>query len=165
MWLLNKREVEGVNSAVIVCPTTLLNVWNTEVANIVKHFPEDFRCVLTVSVLISTTPRRERVVSHHRTCDYTYNVLITTYGLVTSTKSMSPSADDEDPHCYKYVVLDEGHRIKSPFTQMHKACLNICSPGTHRLLLSGTPIQNNLLELHALIAWCKGPELLGDAKR
>lgn len=63
-----------------------------------------------------------------------------------------------------YVILDEGHKIKSSKTQVHKACHAVCSTSTKRLLLSGTPVQNNLVELHALVNWVKGESLLGDSK-
>ncbi len=41
-----------------------------------------------------------------------------------------------------YVILDEGHKIKNPSTKCAKACHKIRSK--LRLILSGTPIQNNL---------------------
>jgi SNF2 family DNA or RNA helicase len=50
------------------------------------------------------------------------------------------------------VILDEGHKIKNPSTAVHRCCLAI--PAAFRLLLSGTPIQNSLDELHALFTWC-----------
>lgn len=59
------------------------------------------------------------------------------------------------------VVLDEGHKIKNPSTKMAKAA-RAMRP-TARLILTGTPIQNNLQELWALFDFAE-PGLLGDAK-
>ncbi|GMH84544.1 hypothetical protein TL16_g09956 [Triparma laevis f. inornata] len=136
-------DTEEVNNAIIVVPTTLLSIWSDEFRNIIEKFPSSFRTLITISVLSSSTPKRSSIISHHRTSDYTFNILITTYGLVTSTPTLSPGPDNNEP--WDYVFLDEGHRIKSPATKMHKSCLTLCSESTKRVLLSGTPIQNNLL--------------------
>ena len=49
----------------------------------------------------------------------------------------------------------QGHMIKNPKTQLSQALHSL--PARHRLVISGTPIQNNLLELHALCAFAVGP--------
>ncbi|KAK3436982.1 hypothetical protein EUGRSUZ_C01537 [Eucalyptus grandis] len=59
------------------------------------------------------------------------------------------------------MILDEGHLIKNPSTQRAKSLLEI--PAAHRIVISGTPIQNNLRDLWALFNFCC-PELLGDNK-
>ena len=50
--------------------------------------------------------------------------------------------EDEDGKLWDYVILDEGHIIKNPSTQRAKSLLEI--PCVHRIVISGTPIQNNL---------------------
>ncbi|MCO5552477.1 hypothetical protein L7F22_005989 [Adiantum nelumboides] len=67
----------------------------------------------------------------------------------------------EDIITWDYMVLDEGHLIKNPSTQRAKSLKEI--PCAHRIVLSGTPIQNNLREMWALFDFCC-PELLGDRK-
>ncbi|XP_039161778.1 protein CHROMATIN REMODELING 24-like [Eucalyptus grandis] len=57
--------------------------------------------------------------------------------------------------------ITSGHLIKNPSTQRAKSLLEI--PAAHRIVISGTPIQNNLRELWALFNFCC-PELLGDNK-
>ena len=47
------------------------------------------------------------------------------------------------------MVLDEGHKIKNEETDVSEACRRIRS--THRVLLTGTPMQNNLHELWAML--------------
>ncbi|KAH3683216.1 hypothetical protein WICPIJ_005829 [Wickerhamomyces pijperi] len=47
-----------------------------------------------------------------------------------------------------YVVLDEGHKIKNPNSNITILAKRLKTP--HRIILSGTPIQNNLLELWSL---------------
>jgi SNF2 family DNA or RNA helicase len=50
-----------------------------------------------------------------------------------------------------YAILDEGHTIRNPSTQMFKALQQLKTE--HRLLLTGTPVQNKLKELWALMSW------------
>ncbi|KAK2384897.1 Protein CHROMATIN REMODELING 24 [Trifolium repens] len=94
-------------------------------------------------------------------------VLLTTYDIVrNNTKSLRGHSyvedeDDEDGPTWDYMILDEGHLIKNPSTQRAKSLLEI--PSAHRIIISGTPLQNNLKELWALFNFCC-PELLGDKK-
>ena len=55
--------------------------------------------------------------------------------------------------------MDEGHIIKNPRTKISKAMHMTQSP--HRLILTGTPIQNNLTEFYSLIDWVTQGQLLG----
>ncbi len=57
-------------------------------------------------------------------------------------------------HCHhhttkRYVVMDEGHKIKNEEAQVSKAMQLVKSEG--RIILTGTPLQNNLHELWALL--------------
>ncbi|WJX47788.1 Protein CHROMATIN REMODELING 24 [Trifolium repens] len=81
-------------------------------------------------------------------------VLLTTYDIVrNNTRSLTGhryiDEDDDDGPTWDYMILDEGHLIKNPSTQRAKSLLEI--PSAHRIIISGTPLQNNL-------------KLLGDKK-
>jgi SWI/SNF-related matrix-associated actin-dependent regulator of chromatin subfamily A member 5 len=60
------------------------------------------------------------------------------------------------------ITIDEGHRVKNEATQLSKSLVRIQCP--FRLLLTGTPVQNNLHELWALLAYIL-PELFIDSAR
>jgi len=60
---------------------------------------------------------------------------------------------------WRYVVLDEGHAIKNSQTNAAQALLSIGAE--YRLILTGTPLQNNLLELWSLFHWLY-PNLFTD---
>jgi TATA-binding protein-associated factor len=62
---------------------------------------------------------------------------------------------------WNYCVLDEGHVIKNKKTQITKAVKMV--KANHRLILSGTPIQNNVLELWSLFDFLM-PGFLGTEK-
>ena len=52
---------------------------------------------------------------------------------------------------WSYVVLDEGHKIKNDVSLVSKALQGLGAE--YRLILTGTPLQNNLVELWALLHW------------
>ena len=82
-------------------------------------------------------------------------ILITTYGMIPTNEDIFVS------HNWDFIVLDEGHKIKNPSIKLTTAVKRI--PGKFRLLLSGTPIQNNLHEMWSLFDYvCPG--LLGTSR-
>ncbi|KAL0921402.1 hypothetical protein M5K25_008468 [Dendrobium thyrsiflorum] len=91
-------------------------------------------------------------------------ILLTTYDIVrNNSKAIRGDwyIDDdkvEDGIIWDYTILDEGHIIKNPQTQRAKSLFEI--PSGHRIIISGTPIQNNLKELWALFHFCC-PDILG----
>ncbi|OOF91339.1 hypothetical protein ASPCADRAFT_154998 [Aspergillus carbonarius ITEM 5010] len=70
------------------------------------------------------------------------HVLVTTYsGLQTYASLLIPTE-------WGCAVLDEGHKIRNPNTSITIHCKELRTP--HRIILSGTPMQNNLTELWSL---------------
>ncbi|KAG9444104.1 hypothetical protein H6P81_015444 [Aristolochia fimbriata] len=146
-----------IKRALIVAPKTLLPHWIKE---------------LTIVGLSDKI--REYFAPSPKTRQYELNyilqdkgVLLTTYDIVRNNskalKGTSYFEEDEieDGSVWDYVILDEGHIIKNPSTQRAKSLLEI--PSNHRIVISGTPVQNNLKELWALFHFCC-PSLLGDKK-
>lgn len=144
-----------IRRAVVVAPKTLLSHWIKE---------------------LSAVGLSEKTREYYGTCTKTRQyelqyvlqdkgVLLTTYDIVRNN-SKSLCGDNyfhdkrsEDDFTWDYMILDEGHLIKNPSTQRAKSLMEI--PCAHRIVVSGTPIQNNLKELWALFSFCC-PELLGD---
>ncbi|CAK5279450.1 unnamed protein product [Mycena citricolor] len=90
--------------------------------------------------LLYTGNTRERTKLLTKT--KSYDVVITSYEVVRN------DIDQLKNHDWLYCVLDEGHVIKNAKTKLTKAVKLI--KAQHRLILSGTPIQNNVLELWSL---------------
>ena len=61
---------------------------------------------------------------------------------------------------WRYLVLDEGHRIKNEKTALYDRLRLV--KAQRKLLLTGTPLQNNLHELWALLHFLH-PELFADS--
>lgn len=101
--------------------------------------------------LLSQTPsaRRKPVTRNQkaakRIVDRVVNdghVLVTTYtGLQTHAELLIPVD-------WEYAVLDEGHKIRNPNTAITIYCKELRT--ANRIILSGTPMQNNLIELWSL---------------
>lgn len=63
---------------------------------------------------------------------------------------------------WKYLIVDEGHRIKNLNCRLVRELKLL--PTDNKLLLSGTPLQNNLAELWSLLNFLL-PEVFDDLKR
>ncbi|KUJ19939.1 uncharacterized protein LY89DRAFT_682766 [Mollisia scopiformis] len=68
--------------------------------------------------------------------------------LVTTYAGLQTYADVLIPVDWDYAVLDEGHKIRNPNTAITIHCKELRTP--NRVILSGTPMQNNLVELWSL---------------
>ncbi|GMT18489.1 hypothetical protein PFISCL1PPCAC_9786, partial [Pristionchus fissidentatus] len=73
-----------------------------------------------------------------------FNVLLTTYDYVLKEKALLGKIN------WKYLIVDEGHRLKNNNSKL-TLMLNTFFRAQHRLLLTGTPLQNKLPELWALL--------------
>ncbi|KAJ3054813.1 DNA excision repair protein ERCC-6-like [Rhizophlyctis rosea] len=86
-------------------------------------------------------------------------VILTTYDKI---RLNSKALTDKGNHQWDYVVLDEGHTIKNPSSQKAIAIREI--KAKNKLLLTGTPIQNNMGELWALFDYVCNGQLLGTKR-
>ncbi|KAK7035735.1 TBP associated factor [Favolaschia claudopus] len=116
--------------SLIVCPPTLTGHWYYELLK----YAENLRPILYTG----NARDRNRLLPKLNT----YDVVITSYEVVRND-----IAQLQEFH-WLYCVLDEGHVIKNAKTKLTKAVK--CIRAQHRLILSGTPIQNNVLELWSL---------------
>uniref|UniRef100_A0A8D9BFX2 ATP-dependent helicase brm n=1 Tax=Cacopsylla melanoneura TaxID=428564 RepID=A0A8D9BFX2_9HEMI len=73
-----------------------------------------------------------------------FNVLLTTYEFIIKDKGVLSKLN------WKFMIIDEGHRMKNHHCKLTQT-LNTFYNSTHRLLLTGTPLQNKLPELWALL--------------
>lgn len=68
--------------------------------------------------------------------------------LVTTYAGLQTYADSLIPMDWEYVILDEGHKIRNPNAAITIYCKELRT--ANRIILSGTPMQNNLVELWSL---------------
>jgi SWI/SNF-related matrix-associated actin-dependent regulator of chromatin subfamily A member 5 len=72
-----------------------------------------------------------------------FDVLITSYEMCLREKSVLQR------YAWEYIIIDEAHRIKNVDSLLSQIVRSFSSRG--RLLITGTPLQNNLQELWALL--------------
>jgi TATA-binding protein-associated factor len=116
--------------SLIICPPTLTGHWYYEILK----YAETLRPFLYTGNARERTRLLSKLNNH--------DVVITSYEVVRNDIS-----NLEDMNWF-YCILDEGHVIKNAKTKLTKAVKSIRAQ--HRLILSGTPIQNNALELWSL---------------
>ena len=73
-----------------------------------------------------------------------FNVLVTTYEYIIREKALLSKLR------WKYMIIDEGHRMKNHNNKL-TVTINQFYTTSHRLLLTGTPLQNKLPELWSLL--------------
>ncbi|EGP92364.1 unnamed protein product [Zymoseptoria tritici ST99CH_1A5] len=129
--------------SLIICPPTLTGHWKQEIRT--------YAPFLTAVAYAGPPAERGKVRDQLATAD----VVITSYDIARN------DADILTPINWNYCVLDEGHLIKNPKAKVTQAVKRL--PSNHRLILSGTPIQNNVLELWSLFDFLM-PGFLGTEK-
>ncbi|MGW2564948.1 DEAD/DEAH box helicase [Streptomyces sp. NPDC001537] len=122
----------------VVCPASLLGNWQREITRFAPGVPV------------------RRFHGPDRTLDdLTGGFVLTTYGTMRTT---APRLAEQR---WGMVVADEAQHVKNPYSATAKALRTIPSPA--RVALTGTPVENNLSELWALLDWTT-PGLLGPLK-
>ncbi|KAF2963541.1 hypothetical protein GQX73_g10031 [Xylaria multiplex] len=84
------------------------------------------------------------------------HVVLTSYSQVERAKEDLRWLQDLDPYA---AIFDEGHKLKNRKNLIYKQMMRV--PTEWRLILSGTPVQNNLKELLTLLHFVE-PDLFGD---
>jgi superfamily II DNA or RNA helicase len=136
--LLAEFEAGAREPALVVCPASVVNVWKAEIE----------RWCAGVTPVVVNSRSRELASPRPRT------VAIASYNAITKGSQAFQSVH------WSYVVLDEAHRIKNPDTSNSRVCKALVA--RHRLAVTGTPIQNRLLELWSLFDFLM-PGYLGSA--
>uniref|UniRef100_A0A663MAP2 DNA excision repair protein ERCC-6-like n=1 Tax=Athene cunicularia TaxID=194338 RepID=A0A663MAP2_ATHCN len=150
-FLSGMFDAELIQHVLLIMPTTLVSSWLAEFARWtpglrVKEFHGTSK--------IERTRNLERVQRKD-------GIIITSYQmLVNNWKQLATSHEQE--FVWDYVILDEAHKIKCPSNKTTKCVYAI--PAKHRLLLTGTPVQNNLREMWSLFDFACQGSLLGTAK-
>ncbi|CAK1596473.1 unnamed protein product [Parnassius mnemosyne] len=144
-WERAQQQREPLPS-LVVCPPTLTGHWVFEVN---KFIPTKF---LKPLQYVGPPVERERLRAQVKY----YNLIVASYDIVRKDIDFFSNIK------WNYCILDEGHVIKNGKTKAFKAIKQLVA--NHRLILSGTPIQNNVLELWSLFDFLM-PGLLGTERQ
>ncbi|KAL3446648.1 SNF2 family N-terminal domain-containing protein [Aspergillus insuetus] len=130
----------------VAVPKSTLDNWKREFH---KWTPE-----VNVLVLQGDKEERHRLINE-RLLDEKFDVCITSYEMVLREKSHLKK------FAWEYIIIDEAHRIKNEESSLAQIIRVFKS--RNRLLITGTPLQNNLHELWALLNFLL-PDVFGDSE-
>ena len=123
----------------VICPTSLLYNWENELK---KFAPE-----LTYFIYYKADKTLDKKILEQ--C----NIILTTYGRVRNDIELLETFK------FGYIICDESHVIKNPAAQLSKAVNRL--QARNKIVLSGTPIQNNTFDLYTQMNFIN-PGLLGN---
>ncbi len=131
-FLSEKEEGHLSAPALIVAPASLTYNWQSEI--------EKFAPTLKSTVIIGNKEERQNLLEEHASEDI----------LITSYASFRQDVEDYEKLDLAILCLDEAQMVKNAATKTSQALRKLQVP--KRFALSGTPIENNLLELWALFS-------------
>ncbi|XP_007955751.1 DNA excision repair protein ERCC-6-like [Orycteropus afer afer] len=140
-----------VNHVLLIMPTNLISTW---VKEFVKWTPG-------MRVKAFHGPSKDERTRNLSRIQQRNGVIITTYQMLINNWQQLSSLNGQE-FVWDYVILDEAHKIKSSSTK--SAICARAIPAKNRILLTGTPIQNNLQELWSLFDFACQGSLLGTLK-
>lgn len=133
-----KEKYPG-STQLVICPTSLIFNWENEMK---KFCPE-------MKFHIYYGGQRELSETHFNE----YDVVLTSYGVVRN------DIEELSNFLWQYIILDESQAIKNPDARVTKALNQLRA--VNRLILSGTPVQNNTSDLYSQFNFVN-PGLLGS---
>ncbi|GAB1607804.1 SWI/SNF-related matrix-associated actin-dependent regulator of chromatin subfamily A containing DEAD/H box 1-like [Argonauta hians] len=148
-YLLEQGE-EGPH--VIIVPSSTIDNWMNEIQ----------RWAPTMNVMMYYGSQEDRQYARHQLKygEQDINIVLTTYNMATGSI--------EDRVLFKktqfhYAVFDEGHMLKNMASLRYQNLMKI--QAERRLLLTGTPLQNNLLELISLLCFVMPDMFVGKTEQ
>ncbi|SHI36489.1 Superfamily II DNA or RNA helicase, SNF2 family [Clostridium cavendishii DSM 21758] len=125
-FLLGEEEKKSL----IVAPTSLIYNWQSEF--------EKFAPSMKILVLHGNKDEREKLMEEYEE----YDVIITTYNLIRNDFEFYKDKN------FDYIIIDEAQNIKNPLSQNANAIKEV--KGNCKFALTGTPIENSLIELWSI---------------
>jgi SNF2 family DNA or RNA helicase len=138
--LLLKEKEDGVTTpSLVVMPTSLIHNWQNEASKFAPALRTYIHSGIGRTRDLSTFP-------HH-------DLILTTYGIVRQDKELLQQFP------FHYMILDESQSIKNPESKTARAVKSLTS--RHRLSLTGTPVENTVMDIWSQMAFLN-PGLLGN---
>ena len=164
--VLNYHYLFGFKRALVVCPLNTILNWKAEFNKWLKDMDD----APEVSVLTDSIHNNQKRLEIVENWFETSGVLIIGYSLFRLLSTGSNIRKKHLKEAFKkylvdpgpdIVICDEGHVIKNEKTGISKALNSLKTK--RRVILTGTPLQNNLIEYHCMVSFVK-PSLLGTSR-
>lgn len=124
---IEQEPRKTANTSLIVMPASLTHNWRNEL----QRFAPD------LSVVEYSGIHRRKLLPTLTT----YNIVLSSYGIVRNDIEILSQIH------FNYLILDESQLVKNPTSKTYRALLTLQS--RRRLILSGTPVENSLIDLWA----------------
>ncbi|XP_060692950.1 chromodomain-helicase-DNA-binding protein 1 isoform X3 [Hemiscyllium ocellatum] len=123
----------------LVVPLSTLTSWQREI----EMWAPEMNVVVYLGDISSRNMIRTYEWMHPQTKRLKFNILLTTYEILLKDKSFLGGVN------WAFIGVDEAHRLKNDDSLLYKTMIDFKS--NHRLLITGTPLQNSLKELWSLL--------------
>uniref|UniRef100_A0A8C1CKA7 Chromodomain helicase DNA binding protein 2 n=1 Tax=Cyprinus carpio carpio TaxID=630221 RepID=A0A8C1CKA7_CYPCA len=136
-YLFHQHQLYG--PFIVVVPLSTLTSWQREF----ETWAPDMNVVVYLGDVISRKTIRDYEWIHQQTKRIKFNALLTTYEILLKDKAVLGNIN------WAFLGVDEAHRLKNDDSLLYKTLIDFRS--NHRLLITGTPLQNSLKELWSLL--------------
>ena len=140
--LILEKETSKTAPTLLIAPTSVIGNWEKEVEKFAPH----------LKTHIHHGSTREKECAEFAKLCSEQDMLITSYTLARKDNALLTTID------WYRVVLDEAQNIKNPKAAQTKSILKITAK--HRLALTGTPVENRLMDLWSIFNFLN-PNYLG----
>uniref|UniRef100_A0A8C9TW20 Chromodomain helicase DNA binding protein 2 n=1 Tax=Scleropages formosus TaxID=113540 RepID=A0A8C9TW20_SCLFO len=136
-YLFHQHQLYG--PFLLVVPLSTLTSWQREF----NTWAPDMNVVVYLGDVMSRKTIRDYEWVHQQTKRIKFNALLTTYEILLKDKGVLGNIN------WAFLGVDEAHRLKNDDSLLYKTLIDFRS--NHRLLITGTPLQNSLKELWSLL--------------
>ncbi|XP_074489112.1 chromodomain-helicase-DNA-binding protein 2 isoform X3 [Sebastes fasciatus] len=136
-YLFQQHQLYG--PFLVVVPLSTLTSWQREFDIWAPHM----NVVIYLGDVMSRKSIRDYEWVNHQTKRIRFNALLTTYEILLKDKGVLGNIN------WAFLGVDEAHRLKNDDSLLYKTLMEFRS--NHRLLITGTPLQNSLKELWSLL--------------
>jgi chromodomain-helicase-DNA-binding protein 1 len=148
-WLRNERGQEG--PFLVVAPLSVIPAW----CDTFNHWAPDLNYVVYLGPEAArNTIRDYELIVDGNAKKHRFNVLVTSYDFILQDWEFLRTLK------WQALAVDEAHRLKNRDSQLYAKLVSFGVPC--RVLITGTPIQNNLAELSALLDFLNPGKVLID---
>ncbi|KAM4618886.1 chromodomain-helicase-DNA-binding protein 2 isoform 2-T3 [Polymixia lowei] len=136
-YLFHQHQLYG--PFLVVVPLSTLTSWQREF----DTWAPDMNVVVYLGDVMSRKTIRDYEWVNHQTKRIRFSALLTTYEILLKDKGVLGNIN------WAFLGVDEAHRLKNDDSLLYKTLMDFRS--NHRLLITGTPLQNSLKELWSLL--------------